>query len=213
MISINGTMIFPVQFILVSNKRHIEYFPPCFFSCHTLTSLHISVAHPQKTLFPNSLNFPALTSLSLRCFVFCVGDDGRVEPFLAFNRLKSLILRYCIALDKQNICISSATLDNLTIECCKFELCTPSLRTFVYKGTPIVQQLCRSKSNLSSVKHVNITLKSLLNSAKTSLVLHNWLVELANMESLTICSNTLEVGPGLGAMFKAYIMSIKCMST
>jgi hypothetical protein len=107
--------------------------------------------------------------------------------------LNSLIIKYCKVLDNQNLCISSATLAHLTIKYCDFELYTPSLRTLVYKGYPTVQQLCGSKSNLSSIKHVNIKAIPSLQSVKTSFVLRNWLVEIANIESLTICSTTLQV--------------------
>jgi hypothetical protein len=177
------------------NVEKIQHFPPCLFSRHNLTSLHISVAYPHRTLFPNSLNFPALTNLSLQSFDFSVDDDGRVEPFSAFNKLNSLIIKYCKVLDNQNLCISSATLAHLTIIYCgDFELYTPSLRNFVYKGYPTVQQLCGSKSNLSSIKHANIEVSIyLLKSGKTSLVLRNWYVELANIESLTISSTAIQV--------------------
>jgi hypothetical protein len=72
------------------NVETFQHFPPCLFSCHNLTSLRISndYIYGDRILFPNSLNFPALTSLSLSYFNFSVGDDGRVEPFSAFNKLK-----------------------------------------------------------------------------------------------------------------------------
>jgi hypothetical protein len=186
-------------------ERIVKTLPTYLFLCHTLTCLHISVSSPQRTLFPKSLNFPALTSLSLRSFDFRVGDDGIVEPFSAFKRLKNLILQDCNVHDNRNLCISSATLINLTIDYCNLELHTPSLCTFVYKGIPTVQQLCGSKSNLSSVKLVNIDVNidviSLSESAKTSLILYNWLVELANIESLTIHSTILEVLYGMFGWF------------
>jgi len=185
--------------------RKVQHLRSYFFSCDTLTSLHISVASPLQTLFPNSLNFPALTNLFLGSFDFGVDDDGRIEPFSAFKRLNSLILQNCRALDKQNLCISSGTLANLTIHgnfwkvnCCNFELYTPNVCTFDFKGIPSVQQLCGSYSNLSSVKHANINVTCFSKAAKTSLILYNWLVELANIESLTINSIILQV---LYAMF------------
>ncbi|RHN50462.1 putative F-box domain, leucine-rich repeat domain, L domain-containing protein [Medicago truncatula] len=189
--------------------RKVQHLQSYFFSCDTLTSLHICVAFRQRTLFQNSLNFPALTYFFLGSFDFGVDDDGRVEPFSAFKRLNSLILQNCRTLDKQNLCISSATLTNLTIDYgswalgyCKFELYTPNLCTFVYKGIPPVQQLCGSKSNLSSVKHATIVVISLFQSAKTSLIIYNWLVELANIESLTINSTTLQVLYGMFGWFR-----------
>ncbi|GAU38250.1 hypothetical protein TSUD_119300 [Trifolium subterraneum] len=48
-------------------------------------------------------------------------------------------------------------------------------------------------SNLSSVKHVNIVDVTSLSDQNTPLILLNWLVELANIESLTVSLNTLTV--------------------
>ncbi|KEH25345.1 F-box/RNI superfamily protein [Medicago truncatula] len=215
----NRDQSIPLQvFDCVGPQIHIESIvktlPQNLFKlyCHTLTSLHVSVASPQRTLFPNSLNFPALTSLSLWSFDFRVVGDGNVEPFSAFKRLKNLILRDCNVHGNRNLCISSAKLINLAIDYCNLELYTPSLCTFVYKGIPTVQQLCGSKSNLSSVKHVNIDVNidaiSLSESVKTSLILYNWLVELANIESLTINSTILEILYSVPNILKAEFPSL-----
>ncbi|CAJ2639018.1 unnamed protein product [Trifolium pratense] len=179
----------------------IEHFKPCLFSCQTLTYLNLIVIRPHLhalTLFPNSLTLPALTTLSLQYFAFSVGNDGRVEPFSALNKLNSLIINRCKVLDAQNLCISNTTLVHLKIiapdsppkASCKIELSTPSLSNFYFRGTPI-QKLCGSNGNLSSIKHVTIYVVSI--SAKTPLVLLNWLVELANIESLTVSPGTLKV--------------------
>jgi hypothetical protein len=74
------------------------------------------------------------------------------------------------------------------------ELSTPSLRTFTFpKSTN--QKICGS--GLSSVKQVNISAEE---SAPTfgalrerALVLLSWLQDLANVESLTVTSITLQV--------------------
>jgi hypothetical protein len=108
-----------------------------------------------------------------------------------------LIIRHCSVRDRDahNFCISSATLVNLTMESfdyCKIELSTPSLCTFVFNCIGSVPALCRSKSNLSSVKHVNIDV--LVNcTTEVSLTLLSWLVELVNIKSLMITSCTLKV--------------------
>lgn len=172
-------------------------FPPSFFSSHTLTSLELSLG--TGALFPNSLNFPAITDLSLHKFTFCVSNDGCANPFSALNKLISLVLESCIVRDEQKLSISSATLTYLTILNLwvgfKFELSTPSLSNFVvYCGAPL-QKLCGSTCNLPSIKHVNIIIhgRRELNSADTPLVLFNWLIELANIESLMVCLDTLKV--------------------
>jgi hypothetical protein len=179
--------------------RDLE-FPLSFFSCHTLTSLNLSVNYYCKTtLFPNSLNLSALTNLSLKGFNFCVNDGGCVDPFSTLNRLKSLYIYNCTVSGNQSLCISSATLANLTIQDNLwrlsfkfFQLSTPSLCTFDFWGTPS-QKLCGSLSNLSSVKHVKINAWCESKCDKTPLVLLNWLIELPNTESLTVSMNTLEV--------------------
>lgn len=109
-----------MQFSTMSNSYKsvtcdIEYFTSCFFSCPTLTSLDLFVGHKnfnETTLFPNSLNLPALTSLSLRNFAFHVGDNGCADPFSEFKKLNSLIIDRCVALDAENLHISSVTLAN-----------------------------------------------------------------------------------------------------
>ncbi|CAJ2639866.1 unnamed protein product [Trifolium pratense] len=192
-----------VQRLRIHINCDFHHFPTGVFSCHTLTSLGLYVGHPikdEQILFPNSLDLPALTSLSLHAFTFCVGDDGRVDPFSTLSSLNSLIIRYCKVRDANahNLCISSATLVNLTIETdrhdyCEVELSTPILCTFNFVGKGGVPALCGSNSNLSSVNHVNINVMSPANRTEVSLALLSWLVELANIKSLIITFWTLEV--------------------
>ncbi|XP_058782028.1 F-box/LRR-repeat protein At3g26922-like [Vicia villosa] len=193
-----------VQHLNIYLKCHFQQFPPCLFSSRTLTSLRISVfrsrLYTMRAFFPNSLNLPALTSLSLQSFTFRVGDDGRAEPFSALNKLNSLIIDKCEVLDAQSLCISSTTLANLTIITSYrarkayfgFELSAPSLCSLSFSGLPL-QKLCRSNGNLSTVKHVSIDVDYWVLAADTPLVLLNWLVELANIKSLTVTSTTLKV--------------------
>jgi len=89
------------------------------------------------TTFPKSLNLPALTCLHLGTFVFCASNDGRFEPFLAFNRLNNLIIDNCTVKDAKILCISSLTLVSLTIcshcfDFYKFELSAPNLSAFAF---------------------------------------------------------------------------------
>ena len=77
----------------------------CVFSCQYLTSLTLSIylrmSFCCKTIFPKSLNLPALKMLDLSNFSFYGGENGYVEPFLAFTKLKSLIIRGCKVRDTQ----------------------------------------------------------------------------------------------------------------
>jgi len=193
-----------VQRLGVDVSCNIPQFPLSFFSCHTLRFLNLRIHFfTLSNLFPDSLDLPALTNLSLQGFLFCVGDDGRANPFSTLNKLNSLIINRCAVRDKQNLYISSATLANLTLindfssSGIKFQLSTPSLCTFAYRGHVGFQKLFTSNSNLSSIKHVNLDVSigfgMRSNSADNPLLLLDLLVELANVESLTVSSFTLQV--------------------
>lgn len=196
-----------VQQLQIFVTCDIEHFTSSFFSCHTLTSLDLFVGHKnynQTTLFPNSLNLPVLTNLCLKSFAFRVCDNGCAEPFSAFNKLNSLIIDHCIALDAENLCISSVTLASLTIitpsvvprNYRKIELSTTSLCSFAYYGIPY-QKL--SGSQLCSVRHVNIDACVRWNYTALDwkqanlLVFLSWLLELVDIESFTISFTTLQV--------------------
>ncbi|KAJ1424744.1 Leucine-rich repeat domain superfamily [Sesbania bispinosa] len=198
---VNYAVSHNVQRLGMSIHCDIHCIPPSFFSCQTLTSLKLAV-YPKKdsmvkTLFPKTLNLPALTSLHLQSFAFSASDNDRAEPFSAFARLNSLLIHYCTLVNAQILCISSTTLVNFTIhndskDFYEIELSTPSLRTFAFTGTPY-QQI--SGSNLSSLEHVNIDAEmwSKLKSNETPLILLCWLLELANTKSLTVTASTLQV--------------------
>lgn len=64
-----------------------------------------------------------------------------------------------------------------------------------------------SKSNLSSIKHVDFGVG--LNSADSPLVLFNWLVELANIESLTVSYTTLQVLSSIPDLLKIEFPSLR----
>lgn len=194
-----------VQQLDITVAGNMKYFPPNFFSCRTLTSLSLNLSNChriiyERKLFPNSLNLPALLTLSLKSFVFCVGNDGRVEPFSALKSLKCLIIDKCEVQDAGNLCISITTLVKLTILMHHndskitfgIELSPPSLCSFDLRGIPF-PKLHGSKCNLSSIKHVKIDADMAPRSGDTHLVLLDWLVELVNIESLTVSSWTLEV--------------------
>ncbi|GAU12699.1 hypothetical protein TSUD_121900 [Trifolium subterraneum] len=82
-----------VRFLRISITCDLQQFSPCLFSSQTLTFVDLCV-HPaiERMEFPNSLNLPALTTLTLKSFYFCAGDDGCAEPFSAFNKLNTLVM-------------------------------------------------------------------------------------------------------------------------
>jgi hypothetical protein len=190
-----------IQQLDISAACYTEHFSLCHISCHTLMSLNISAnveIGRQRPIFPNSLYLPALTSMCLKFFAFrASGNDGRAEPFSSFNNLNTLTIDTFEILPDQNLFISSATLVNLTIETldddyCKFELSTPSLCNFKFKGKP-VQKLSGSNRNLSSIKDVSIDIPFWSIDENYPAVLLNWLSELVNMESLTVSLKILQV--------------------
>jgi hypothetical protein len=194
-----------IQLLRISITCDIQQFPSCFFSSENLTSLdldvHDSIANSGSLSFPNSLNLPALTTLTLRTFYFCAGDDGCAEPFSAFKKLDTLLIEDCLLLDAQILCISSTTLVNLTVyydcgytyfDSYKCKLSTPSLCNLNYTGI-LIQTLCRS--DLCSLKHVCIDVYHPNNSPYKEYYpfVLNLLQELANIKSLTVSSTTLQV--------------------
>jgi len=172
----------------------------CVSSCRALTSLKLDVASRGRhnigqTLFPKSLNLPALTSLELICIAFCGGESGCAEPFSAFNRLNSLVISCCTVKDAQILKISSETLANLAMHhnfsnYAQIELSAPSLCTFTITGMP-THKICGS--GLSSVKQVNIAAQMYSNWENLPMVLLSWLLDLANVKSMTVSSTTLQV--------------------
>ncbi|RHN76403.1 hypothetical protein MtrunA17_Chr2g0331731 [Medicago truncatula] len=135
--------------------------------------------------------------------------------------LDRLIIDSCIVQDAQNLCISSTRLVNLTIlmDDCDLainigtyfglELYAPSLQTFAFSG-PYTPKLFASKNVLSSIKHVDIHVTCYWNlkAEQTSSVLLNWLVELANVESLTLSSYTLKVLSLVRGLLKVELPSL-----
>ncbi|XP_058722752.1 F-box/LRR-repeat protein 13-like isoform X1 [Vicia villosa] len=211
-----------IKYLFSHNIQHLdmkvacslEHFPLCTNSSyHTLTSLklisweEVQQWGRQKPVFPNSLQFPALTYLSLQSFTFrCTTDDGYADPFSVFQSLNTLIIECCSLYNEKtrvedNLFISSVSLVNLTIvlpanyKSYKLKLSTPNLFSFDFTGHPF-QNLCGhhniSNTNFSYIKHVKIHLPFHKVTNFPS-ILFNWLVELDLMESLAISSETLEI--------------------
>ncbi|KAK2415860.1 F-box/LRR-repeat protein [Trifolium repens] len=163
-----------------------------------------------ETLFPKSLNLPLLTSLDLTNLTFCGDENGCAEPFSAFTKLNSLVIHSCKVKDTQILSISSETLLKLNLDipnCAKVELSTPSLSTFNFpRGLDLDQKICGS--GISSVKQVNINAANYAASAKHALVLLSWLQDLANVESLTVTSITLQILSLVPDLFKVKLSSL-----
>jgi hypothetical protein len=192
-----------VQLLRFSLTCDIQQLPSCFFSSETLTYLDLAVnpSAEDSGRFPSSLNLPALTTLTLRSFYFCAGEDGCAEPFSAFNKLDTLIIEDCQLLDAQILCVSSTTLVNLTmnynsayhLDSYKCKLATPSLCNLNYTGV-LIQTLCCT--DLCSIQHVCIDVRNEYSSPFDTNYypfLLNLLQQLANIKSLTVSDFTLQV--------------------
>ncbi|CAK8568163.1 unnamed protein product [Lathyrus sativus] len=176
---------------------HIAQILPTMFSSLTLTHLELSIhslgAPAPETIFPNSLNLPALTNLQLENISFSVGENGFAEPFSTFPKLNSLFLYNCNVGRSHTgtLCISSSTLVNLTMynhNCIfyKIDLRSPSLCKFVFTGNPYHKVLA---TDVSSLKHLDMVAYR----KAPPLFLFNWLLEFVNIESLTVSAATLQV--------------------
>jgi len=210
-----------IQQLGISISRDSDLVMPCVSSCLALTSLMLSVYHirhvvyPETIIFPKSLNLPVLTSLGLVGFTFCGDENGCAEPFSAFTKLNNLLIKSCIVKDAQILTISSETLDSLSMsynlfDFNKIELAAPNLCTFSFYGKldqeiygygfSSVKEVNNGTpdkkiygSGFSSVKEINIDARMFSEFDKSPMILLCWLLDLANLESLTVTSNTLQV--------------------
>ncbi|XP_058736355.1 putative F-box/LRR-repeat protein At4g15060 isoform X1 [Vicia villosa] len=186
-----------VKELKICMRSDIQLFPSCISSCHSLTHLNFFVPqrNPKnpngKVLFPNSLNLPSLIHLHIGRVAF----HGGVDIFSGFPRLNRMMITHFEILGEQNLCISSTSLVVLAMEIFfphhwKIQLSTPNLSTFSFIGTPS-QIMCASR--LSSLKYVQIYPEK-MNYVKAPSLLLSLLHELAaDIQSLKLCSNTLQV--------------------
>ncbi|XP_050898170.1 F-box/FBD/LRR-repeat protein At5g18770 isoform X2 [Lathyrus oleraceus] len=174
-----------LQELVISLHGDIGLIFSCVSSCRALTSLKLSVGptwrDPKKTLFPKSLNLPLLTSLDLEDFAFCGDESGCAEPFLEFTKLNSLVIRSC-------------------------KLYAPSLCAFNYAGSHHIHNI--RGSGLSSIKQVNIESVHFSASQEDALVLFSWLLDFANIESLTVTSTALQILSLVPDLFEVKLRSL-----
>ncbi|GAU49712.1 hypothetical protein TSUD_407890 [Trifolium subterraneum] len=223
---VNYAISHHVQRLGLSVTSGIAQILPSLYHTQTLTHLKLSIYNSgidreqisfdltalrcPENLFPKYFNLPSLTSLQLGNFTFCVGDNDCAEPFSIFKRLNSLVISDCIVKGTETLCISSATLVNLTVynnlkQYYKIELCTPNICTFTFGGTPY-QTI--SGSDISSLKHVDLHAEVVPYSRAPPLLLFCWLLEFANIKSLTVTATTLQVLSLIRGLLKFCIHSL-----
>ncbi|XP_058783194.1 putative F-box/LRR-repeat protein At5g02700 [Vicia villosa] len=196
-----------VQRLSLSSSQHIAQFPPIIFSSQTLTYLKLISLNKnfgKQILFPKSLNLPALTTLHIHNFSFCIADHDYADPFSALSRLNTLVISSCTLVGTMMLWVSSTTV-NLTVhnnspKYFDIKLCTPSLCTYAFTGTPMPYF---SANSFSSVKHVDIDAELFLDYrdpilfrcclVQVPLILHHWLLQFSDVTSLTVSATTLQV--------------------
>lgn len=133
--------------------------PYSIFSCHSLTSIYISVSRydiKKRTRLPKLLDLPGLRSLRLEFVGIQADDSGRAEPFSTCTKLTDLNIDECflvypraVSKDSEGVLnINNATLSNLTIKdtltlktmkqepTYKYVILTPKLVSFTVNGSP-----------------------------------------------------------------------------
>lgn len=133
--------------------------PYSIFSCHSLTSIYISVSRydvKRRTRLPKHLDLPALKSLHLDFVGIQADESGHAEPFSACTKLTNLYIDECVLVypsslsrDVEGILnVINASLSNLTIKdtltqknmrpepTYKYVISTPKLISFTVNGSP-----------------------------------------------------------------------------
>lgn len=133
---------------------------PCsIFSCHSLTSIYISVSMydvKKRTRLPKRLDLPALKSMHLDFVGIQADDNGHAEPFSTCTALTDLYIDECVLVYPSSVPrevegilnITNATLSNLTIKntlthtklrpepTFKYVISTPKITSFTVNGSP-----------------------------------------------------------------------------
>ncbi|OVA09211.1 F-box domain [Macleaya cordata] len=128
------------ELILIIDMDDEIYFPPCFFTCQTLTILDLEIISTIE--LPESIYFPKLKILRLKYFVFA--DENMTQKFFSnCPVLEELTLTRCSWLDMEVLCISAPALKRLFItgpsvdgcdglDDCKLNIYAPSLLSLRY---------------------------------------------------------------------------------
>ncbi|CAI8603178.1 unnamed protein product [Vicia faba] len=133
--------------------------PYSIFSCHSLTSIYITVSRydlKKRTRLPKHLDLPGLRSLRLEHVGIQADDTAHAEPFSSCTKLTDLNIDECflvypssLSKDREGILnVTNATLSNLIIKdtltlktmkqepAYKYVIFTPKLVSFIVNGSP-----------------------------------------------------------------------------
>ncbi|KAK7315014.1 hypothetical protein VNO77_33546 [Canavalia gladiata] len=166
---------------------------PLIFSCHSLTSLTLSLGYrPTEIVLSKSMQLPALKTMCLAHAKFTATHNDCAEPFSNCPVLDTLILSHCyLHSDAKVLHISNSTLSSLTIyslhgrEVYQLAFSTPNLCSFNIKG--FAGHQLSSTCNLPHVCEVHIDMFH----AASSIIIR-WLQVFTNVKKLTFSSVTLQ---------------------
>ncbi|OUZ99936.1 F-box domain [Macleaya cordata] len=173
-------------------------FPPCFFTCETLTMLELEM---QVILnLPKSISFPRLKILRLKYIMFV--DDKLTERFFSnCPVLEELILTQCSWMGLENFCISAPALKRLIIngslfafpglyEVCVIKIYAPNLLSLeCIDAVPKDYVLLHS---FSSLVDANIDCGSRGTSEERRFSVSKLIAGLSNVKLLKMSGNTFE---------------------
>ncbi|CAJ2628290.1 F-box family protein [Trifolium pratense] len=135
--------------------------PYSLFTCHSLTSIYISVSMydiKRRTRLPKHLDLPALKNLHLDSVGIQADHNGHAEPFSTCTELTNLYIDECVLVYPSSLPrkvegklnVTNATLSNLTIKDAlthkrmapvpnyKYVISTPKLISFTLNGSPFL---------------------------------------------------------------------------
>ncbi|XP_061368828.1 F-box/LRR-repeat protein 13-like [Gastrolobium bilobum] len=176
------------------------------FSCHSLTSLDLSLRHCRgKAILPKTLDLPELINCHLRKVAFSSSDDynGPAEPFSNCKKLRTLVIDCCTLHEAESLYILNENVVNLTVRfnilnChpSNVQICTPNLISFTFVGGLLsdggaVHTLF--EHNLDFLEEARIEAWCVLPTPKIAGTLQKLLKRFNHIKSLTLSSATLEV--------------------
>ncbi|KAJ1431164.1 F-box-like domain superfamily [Sesbania bispinosa] len=190
-------------FIDGRHQKYIMFFN-CESPCHSLKYLNLSLREAMRTIvLPKSLNFPQLTECHLKGVTFPSSDEnGYAEPFSTCKKLNTLAIDDCALYDAQTLCVVGDKLSSLTIQfgvlnhySFEVQITAPNLNSFAFTGRLNSSTATHKlfKYNLDLLQEARVEAYCVEISSEFAEILMSWLKRFKNVNSLALCSKTLEV--------------------
>ncbi|KAJ1412733.1 F-box-like domain superfamily [Sesbania bispinosa] len=190
-------------FIDGHHQKYILFFTS-EFSCHSLKYLNLTLREAKRTIvLPKSLNFPQLTECHLKGVTFPSSDEnGYAEPFSTCKKLNTLAIDDCALYDAQTLCVVGDKLSSLTVQFgvlnhypFEVQISAPNLNSFAFAGRLNSSTATHKlfKHNLDYLQEARVEVLSAKITSEFAEILMSWLKRFKNVNSLVLCSETLEV--------------------